>query len=365
MKSIDNALIKATEDYIRQLIGQMRSNPSPELLLALRAVLGISGIDKNLIEEAERVIQEAGQTLSKASMATLSTIEGLGLDAKQMKRVAEFYTSLDNFKQDAAKYSEALAEFERETQKKDKELEALISIIAADPMSQRAEEARVTRNEVILEMIRLYEPLSGHDAVCAQRLEQCNAKRVEIEKDETLTDRQRDALKGIAERELSEVEKMLEDIRGDVGKYDEKLVTRLGEALQDQIAAKRSATNKGEYKQTPLLDDDMREVADFIQRMKVAPKERIHDEYDKFTEGFVKERVVDLKIAPVKEETKTEAAEQQGRPRRSKYSIGAVAGINTALPDNEEVAKKEPKSFVEKELDREAERHSKGPQNTR
>ena len=52
MKSIDNALIKATEDYIRQLIGQMRSNPSPELLLALRAMLGISGIDKNLIEEA-------------------------------------------------------------------------------------------------------------------------------------------------------------------------------------------------------------------------------------------------------------------------------------------------------------------------
>lgn len=299
-----DAYIKSAENAIRSLIEQIRSNPSnlAALIGSLQALLSVEGLDQSLIEAAIQVLAEASEKAKSASMSGGFGTETPELTNGQKKLIADFYVSLEDLKEEMHQYSETLEKIK----KHNAELESLNLIIESTPLSQNATDARARQGTLILEMIDTLTKLTHHNTTYETRLEQCHARRRDIEQDGTFSVEQKNAFFSQAEKEVQEVENELRNLKAQGKEYDAKVAEHFERAMLDMVAVTYCNTLQSAIEQDyrQVLNDGLsgetkKDVHEFIQKIKDIPLEQRHGQYEGFMNKFVNSKIAELSATDV------------------------------------------------------------------
>ncbi len=290
----DNAYTEQAVAEINQVIAQMRSNPTPELLSKAQGLLSSTGVDPRVLAELNQAIMVAAQQVESTKAAGMDIVANdAALTEKQQKLIDGFYGSLKALDQEVKLYAKTF----EEVKKKEKELEKLNLTIAADPFSANAGETRDKKDIVILEIVELLNKANNHETRCAAHLERCHAKRQKIEKDETLTYGQKKAYTQQAEKDIASVEQELEEMKNQSNLGSQNLTQHLEKALLEKIAAKQCST-KEDYESIIMKGlpiEDKTDIKKFVDSIKNISNEQLHVKYHDYTEEFVSKRVTPLK----------------------------------------------------------------------
>ncbi len=106
----DNIYTEQVEAEINQVIAQMRSNPTPELLEKALRLSSAEGVSPSLLADLNQAIVAAALQLESSKSA--GVVNHDALNEKQPKSIDDFRKSLGELQEEINVYKKALADFQ-------------------------------------------------------------------------------------------------------------------------------------------------------------------------------------------------------------------------------------------------------------